>query len=449
MALGGSSPSLIGIKKTALACAALFATVAAACAGSDGSPSAEPPPLWNVPAWVNQEFGTWKDAGVKPFVTYYGVFQGNPAGGLEQSASWSQELVFGAAFDLEKLFKLPGASLIVSGADAAGSNLSDDIGNIFTASQAYVTPTMMFYELYWQQSLFDNALEFRLGRISSGDTFAALPAFALQVNGGINGNPLSVFLNSEFTASPDATWGAYAKYNPTSDTYVAAGIYQATERLGVTAYHGLDFSIRPNDGVLILGEAGWTPTFAQDSAPAGKDGKSAAPPASSASSGLPGTYVAGIYYSNLPEEEFLGSGTQQNSYGFYALAQQMLWRSAANPNISLSLWGGATGNPQPETATMPVMGFAGAIWQGLIPGRDQDQALFSFLIGGLSGDYADAYATLGYGRPTTESVLEWSYIVQLTPNLTVQPDIQYVLRPGGTGNIGDALILGVQVGASF
>lgn len=449
MAEGNSWPGGVPVQKAAGVCAAMIATIATACGGADASPSAENPPLWNVPAWVNQEFGSLNDAGIKPFVIYYGVFQGNPVGGNEQSAAWSQELVFGATLDFEKLLHLPGAALVISGADAAGSNLSDDIGNIFTASQAYVTPTMMFYELYWQQSLLDNALEFRVGRISSGDTFAALPAFGLQVNGGINGNPLSVFLNSEFTASPVATWGAYAKYAPTSDTYASAGIYQATERLGVTAYHGLDFSIRSNDGVLLLGEVGWTPTFAQAPTPTGKDGKSSSPPASSATSGLPGTYIAGIYYSNLPEHEFLGNGTQQNSYGFYALAQQMLWRSAANPNISFSLWGGATGNPQPKIATMPVMGFAGAIWQGLIPGRDQDQTLFSFLIGGWSADYADASAAQGHGRPTTESVLEWSYIIQLTQNLTVQPDIQYVLRPGGTGNIGDALILGVQVGASF
>lgn len=444
MIAGTTWPGPRAVARNAICLITACLAITQALAGSAES-GTEKTPLWNVPAWVDQEFGALKDSGVRPFVTYYGVFQGNPVGGIDQSTAWSQELVFGAALDLGKLLQWQGASLVISGADAAGRNLSDDIGNIFTASQAYVTPTMMFYELYWQQSILNDSLEFRIGRLAAGDTFAALPAFGLQVNGGINGNPLSVFLNSEFTASPNATWGAYAKYAPTSDTYVSAGLYQATERLGVTAYHGLDFSIRPGDGVLILGEIGWTPTLGQTSAPAGKDGKSVA----SASSGLPGAYVAGIYYSNLPEEEFLGSGTQQNSYGFYALAQQMLWRSAANPNISFSLWGGATGNPQPEIATMPLMGFAGAIWQGLIPGRDLDQTLFSFLIGGWSSDYADAYATQGYGRPTAESVLEWSYIVQLTPNLTVQPDLQYVLRPGGTGNIGDALVLGIQFGASF
>jgi len=31
----------------------------------------------------------------------------------------------------------------------------------------------------------------------------------------------------------------------------------------------------------------------------------------------------------------------------------------------------------------------------------------------------------------------------------IQPDIQYVIRPGGSGDIPDATVLGVQFGASF
>jgi porin len=31
----------------------------------------------------------------------------------------------------------------------------------------------------------------------------------------------------------------------------------------------------------------------------------------------------------------------------------------------------------------------------------------------------------------------------------VQPDLQYIIRPGGTGNIPDAFVLGAQIGVSF
>jgi hypothetical protein len=43
-----------------------------------------------------------------------------------------------------------------------------------------------------------------------------------------------------------------------------------------------------------------------------------------------------------------GSNIQHNAYGFYAMGQQMLWRSAANPSTNFSLWGGLTFSPQQD-----------------------------------------------------------------------------------------------------
>jgi len=78
-----------------------------------------------------------------------------------------------------------------------------------------------------------------------------VPAFGLQVSGGINGNPTSIFVTSPFTTSPKATWAASAKIHATKDIYTEAGIYQASDRLGKLSNHGLDFTIRSNDGEWI------------------------------------------------------------------------------------------------------------------------------------------------------------------------------------------------------
>ena len=49
-----------------------------------------------------------------------------------------------------------------------------------------------------------------------------------------------------------------------------------------------------------------------------------------------------------------------------------------------------------------------------------------------------------------ESVLEWTYRFRFHKNaLFFQPDIQYVIRPGGTGKIDNALVLGCQIGVNF
>jgi carbohydrate-selective porin OprB len=44
--------------------------------------------------------------------------------------------------------------------------------------------------------LFDERLELRFGRMTPADRFASVPAFGLQVSGGINGNPTSIFVNA-------------------------------------------------------------------------------------------------------------------------------------------------------------------------------------------------------------------------------------------------------------
>jgi porin len=47
---------------------------------------------------------------------------------------------------------------------------------------------------------------------------------------------------------------------------------------------------------------------------------------------------------------------------------------------------------------------------------------------------------------TNEVVLELNYMYNATPWLHVQPDVQGVIRPNGTGLVSDALVLAIQVG---
>jgi porin len=45
--------------------------------------------------------------------------------------------------------------------------------------------------------------------------------------------------------------------------------------------------------------------------------------------------------------------------------------------------------------------------------------------------------------------LEVGYRIQLNRFLYIQPDIQYIVQPGGTGAIPNTLVLGAQIGVSF
>jgi len=107
-------------------------------------PIQKPVKLLSLGENVDREFATLTDMGITPSLTYYGVFQGNPVGGIQQRTAYSQLILFGVELNFEKLVGLPGGSLTISGAQAMGENLSTYIGNI---------NTVLFYQLYWKQLL--------------------------------------------------------------------------------------------------------------------------------------------------------------------------------------------------------------------------------------------------------------------------------------------------------
>jgi porin len=91
------------------------------------------------------------------------------------------------------------------------------------------------------------------------------------------------------------------------------GIYQISDRIFNRSYHGVDWSMRSNDSILLISQIGWTPQFfkrpvSEVSAPAPKE-KAAASGQSivarrsakdvagaSEPKGLPGHYWFGAYW---------------------------------------------------------------------------------------------------------------------------------------------------------
>jgi carbohydrate-selective porin OprB len=117
-------------------------------------PVQKPVKLLGLGEYLDQQFAKLTDIGITPSLTYYGVFQENPVGGIQQRSAYSDLILCGVELNFDKLIGLPGGSLTISGAEAEGKDLSHDIGNINTVSEAFVTPhTLLFYELYWKQTL--------------------------------------------------------------------------------------------------------------------------------------------------------------------------------------------------------------------------------------------------------------------------------------------------------
>ena len=103
--------------------------------------------------------------------------------------------------------------------------------------------------------------------------------------------------------------------------------------------------------------------------------------------------------------------------------------------LGLSRTGESSNNPSPL--------FVGAGWlsQGVIPGRPLD-----VLALGLGRSSFNNEVTAGL---SPESLLELNYSAVINKTLTLQPFLQWVLNPGGTGTTPNILALGLQLQLQF
>lgn len=404
------------------------------------------------------------DSGVAVSASYTNNIAGNPVGGRSQGFAYADNFSFGIQFDFEKLIHWDGLTLTVSALDRNGSNLSArDIGNQFTVQQVYGAETIVFYALALEQTFLDDKAGIKIGRFATGDDFASSPLYWLYMNNGIDGNPQALPVNTGFSAYPAATWGARLRIDPSPDWFAMAGIYQVNNP-DLYQYHGLNWSMGPNDGVFMIGQIGWTPEFfkkpvpATQSAPNGKavatpqslsEGKTLRPAQEVAMRGLPGHYWFGGYFSPAEYSQFGTDETATNSYGFYWHADQMIWQETPGSDQGLTLWSAFVLSPQQNIAKLPFQVNAGIVYRGLVPTRNKDVTMLGFVYGNFSDDYADTIAATGAGSPSYEIALEAGYRFQITKFAYVQPNLQWIINPGGTGNIPNALVLGAQMSVTF
>ncbi|MEA3489275.1 MAG: carbohydrate porin [Candidatus Omnitrophota bacterium] len=391
------------------------------------------------------------DSGITFLSTYVFDVLGNPVGGEKQGTEYDHSMGLDVNLDLEKAAGVKGLQLHASCLWRAGANLSTKyIGNAFTASSIFGSEEFKFYSLYLEQSFFDDQFNIRFGRFSPGDEFAASPIYWIFVNNSIDGNPISLPRNLPFLTYPNATWGARAILNLTDTVYSKTAIFNGDPRVGRDSAHGFDFGLRLNRGLIYLQEFGYTPNKKKDSP------------------GMPGNYkIGGFYHSGkffdlysdpnggsyivtgLPRKKRIGN------WGFYTHTDQMLYREGG-PGSDQGLtafvvftWAPANFNQ------FPFFMDCGLLYKGLIPGRDEDTAAVGFTYGMWSRELARSQRDdREINRNTVdpqeyEIMLDFTYKLQITKWFFVQPDIQYIIHPGGTGKVPNAMVIGSRFGFTF
>ena len=395
--------------------------------------------------------GGWK-------ANYFGVVNG----GLRQAGAFDEQILFSVKLDMEKMLGIPGLSLNGSVWWRDGRNVDLLVGAspAFNPSALQVGTGWRLLPVYAQWESRDLLPVKDMITLAGGWTnpyyfFIQQPASQLFVNNALFQTKGLVNSGIPWSGAMD-TWGGHLKVKPTESSYAQGGLYMAIPGALNKNNHGLYFEgAYPQDsnGLYFVGETGITPKIG--------------------SSKLPGKYAFGGIYFGVENKSFNGQ-TSDGRYALYWQVDQMLFREtefadkgdgkSAVPAKTVREPVGPVSNPPGEQGlylfsfvsyapkynnAMPFYFHTGLVYKGLIPTRDRDQLGLAFAYGNYS--YYKTLADERADKPVQsfESMLELDYRVQLAKFAYVQPFMQYLIRPNGTGLVENSTILGVQMGLTF
>ena len=183
----------------------------------------------------------------------------NTQGGDSKLLRNADQFVFGATFDPNKLLGWSGGTFQMTITDRNGDNLSADanLGTLMQVQEIYGRGNTFRWTQFWyDQLLFDNVVDVKLGRMGVGEDFMSFSCYFLNLSfcGSLPGNIVSTWYNW-----PVSQWAARLKINVTPEWYAQIGAYQINP-----AYIQTSDVFKLNNpsgtiGALIPVEVGWTP----------------------------------------------------------------------------------------------------------------------------------------------------------------------------------------------
>lgn len=257
-------------------------------------------------------------------------------------------------------------------------------------------------EYWWEFSLLDDNITVRLGKQDVNTEFLFIDVAA-------------DFIQSSFGLSPSAALPSYPEQSMAAlvlmqlgkSTVLKVGVWDALPL-------GRGWGISENDSMLVAAELEYNYALASGRYPG---------VLSLGAGHLSGDEVDGVPFGDV------------NGYSFQI--EQLIYRESICDMDSiqgLSVFAGY----YPRSSDLPVLVeaigdsyIAGLVYTGLLPSRDED-----VLGAGV------AWAELFQGGTNEETVVETFYKAQITPRVSLQPDLQYIATPSGIYR--DALAVGVR-----
>lgn len=352
----------------------------------------------------------------------------NLSGGLGRGARYLDNLDVTLTVDAERAFGWRGATLFAYGLYNNGTRFSEDligdaqdVSNIETGVRA-----ARLYEAWVEQRFASDRASVKFGLYDLNSEFDAIESAALFLNPSHGIGPdFSQSGRNGPSIFPSTSLAIRGDFRAGGDWLVRAAILDGVpgdpRRPGRTA-----IKLGKEDGALAVAELNYL-----------GDGAKAAL----------GYWRYTGRFDDISAAMRADEPTRRGNDGFYAFVEHRLTREGADDPQGLAFWlrlGFA------DAALNPVARYVGGglAYAGPFRGRDEDRIGIAVGSVRFGKPYRRAVAAGGEPVEAGELIVEATYRAPVTDWLTLQPDIQYVIDPGG-GATANALIFGLRVELGF
>jgi porin len=357
--------------------------------------------------------------GITPTVTLLQAASENFSGGIRTNRiDWRYRLDVSLTLDTQALFGWKGGTAFVDFMAHGGQNPANDlVGELQAISAIDQNPATRLDQIWYRQNLLDKALWVKFGRIDTTYDFDHIRDAQVFLNGSFGFSPV-IFV---FPSYPFSAWGGELSWQPVSAVTLHGGLFDGnTENTVPDVASSNPNAVENPYGILALAEESLNWQIGTHD--------------------LSGTFTLGQWYHTGKFQRYSGS-SRQGTGGMYAYLDQTLWTFAHAKGCTASRIGSfvqyAWANDQLTEIDQNIS--AGLRWRDPIPGRTDDNT-------GIAATWAhlSPYAQTPYSY---ELAIEGFYTAQITPWMSIQPDLQYIIHPGGTYQ--NALVATVQLAIQF
>jgi porin len=379
--------------------------------------------------------------GVKFAATYIGEVLGNVSGGLRRGAIYEGRLNLAVDVDLQKLAGLDQLTFHANMFQIHGDGLSrNNLQNFFVVSGIEALPSTRLYEAYFEKKWGDNIVSLKAGQLAADSEFFNTKYTEVQTNASMGWPAItSVDLPSGGPSPPLAAVGARLLVNVGDNLSILGGVFDGNQAGPGTDdpqqrdRYGVNF--RLNDPPLVLGQVqyswnnkkgdpnlagsvkfgGWRNFGSFSDLRLASNGVSLASPASS---GTPAML--------------------SGDFGVWGVLEQQVYRVPNSDDRGIGVFGRVSSSPT-DSSLIDLYADAGVEFIGLTEARPNDK--FGVAVGyahlsrraqALDTDFR---ALMGPSWPHRrfEGLFSASYQCEIQAGWTLQPNLQYIVHPGGGG----------------